>query len=137
VDAIPTALARELTNNHDCTFTTADMLEDGTYVPLPNVTKEKFVAYVKGLESRAKAAAKSATMVTPNDKRRSTRNSQSNVTTHQIENERLKEQIARQSAQLEKQKSDLSRFKESLDARRKELFLSPEQNLACKESGCS
>ena len=128
VDSVPAEIARELTRNHDCTFTEADKLADGTYVPLPNVTKSKFVQYVDQLEAAAQQVAETISSVPV---RRPTRASPPTVTADQIQNQQLQDDMARQAAQVGKQKSDLQNFEAQLEKRRKELEL---RERALKES---
>ena len=52
-DSIPAAMATDLSRAHGCTFTSTDKFLDNTYVPLPNVKPETFIAYADDLERGA------------------------------------------------------------------------------------
>ena len=117
VDSISPELARDLSKNHDLTFTTSDMFEDGTYVPLPNVTKQKFVTYANDLE-RKSLSARVDVQTTPQMK---TRASATAATADQIHAEQIEDQMASQAAQIEQQKSNLIRFETELKKRQEEL----------------
>lgn len=115
-ESIPAAMARDLSYNNSCTFTSTDKLDDGSYVPLPNVSLQTFTAYTDDLEMKAVRAMDYST---PKQDRRTTRDSP--VSSESIQNEQLQEQAARQAVQMQLQKDKLDKMEKALNKRKNEL----------------
>ena len=92
-------------------FTSSDKFEDGSYVPLPNVSKEDVVSFGDRYQLSIPTAA-----TTPQPLRRETRSSPVTVEINEIA--RLRDQVARQAVQSTVQQNELGAIRKDLDEKR-------------------
>ena len=124
VDSIPSELARKL-NGMGFAFTFSGKFEDGSYVPLPNISQQDMVNFGDRYQQSMPSAA-----TTPQPIRRETRSSPVPVETNEIAC--LRGQITRQAVQSTVQQNELDAIRKALNEQKMELDKRTEQIENCK-----
>ena len=94
VYSIPAAMATDVSRIQGCTITSTDKFSDNTYIPLPNVKPETFIAHADDLEKRALQAQESVQKSNIRQMRIAL------SAPEQMENDRLNDQLDHYKAQL-------------------------------------